>query len=67
MDLMMGEKVAIMKGSEVNQIVHTKIALLGPLVHGKIFRSSISCIPASRGSIKDGRMPLQDIIKELEA
>jgi hypothetical protein len=36
-DLMMDEKVAIMKGSVVNQIVQATIALLGPLVHGKIF------------------------------
>jgi hypothetical protein len=66
MDLMMGEKVAIMNGSEVNRIVQAMIASLGPLVHGKIFRSSNSCIPASRGSIKDRRMPLQVIIKERE-
>jgi len=65
-DLMTGEKVATMNGSEVNRIVQSMSSLLGPLVQGKIFISLNTCIHASRGSIKDRRMPLHNTIKERE-
>jgi hypothetical protein len=64
---MRGEYVVIMKGSEANQIIHAIIAPLGCLVPVKIFSSSSSCILTFLGSIKDGRIPLQVIIKEIDA